>query len=142
MTARQRRPRQPGILTTLLGLTIVRAILLVIGFARSRRLIERFAAAPTPTSAAREAVDTPPDLALTLATRVAQAGALFPGRAICLEQSLVLYALLRRRGVEAQLRLGVQPFPFTAHAWVEVDGAPINETEERIRHFHLLRTGS
>lgn len=71
-----------------------------------------------------------PGLITDAAHAVATAAAFYPGRAQCLEQSLVLYWVLRRRGVEARLRVGVQPFPFTAHAWVEHNGHPINEQED------------
>lgn len=63
----------------------------------------------------------------TIALAIARAGAFFPGRAICLEQSLALYILLRRANVDASLRVGVETMPFAAHAWVEVDGQPVNE---------------
>src|SRR5579862_7012736 len=59
--------------------------------------------------------------------KVAVAAALYPGRAKCLEQSLVLFYLLRRKGIDVRLRLGAQPYPFAAHAWVEFEGAPIND---------------
>jgi len=71
-------------------------------------------------------------LTRSAAQRVAQVAAFHPGRALCLEQSIVLYVLLRRRGVPAELKLGVQPSPFSAHAWVEHDGRPINEAEDFI----------
>jgi transglutaminase-like putative cysteine protease len=71
-----------------------------------------------------------PGMITDVAHAVAKAAAFYPGRAQCLEQSLVLYWVLRRRGVEARLRVGVQPFPFTAHAWVEHNGHPINEQED------------
>lgn len=67
--------------------------------------------------------------------RVAMAGALYPGRALCLEQSLALYCLLRWIGLGADIRFGVQPYPFSAHAWVEYDGAPINDFAEHVSHF-------
>ena len=46
---------------------------------------------------------------------------LLPVEKTCLRESLVLYALLRRRGVAAKLRLGVAKDGqrLTAHAWVE-----------------------
>lgn len=44
----------------------------------------------------------------------------------CLVRSLVLLALLARRGIEARLVIGVLPEPrFTAHAWVEHEGAAL-----------------
>ena len=69
---------------------------------------------------------------------VAFAGALFPGRALCLEQSLVLWYLLRRRGVDASFALGVQAYPFGAHAWVEHGGRPLNDVPEHVAHFTRL----
>jgi hypothetical protein len=62
--------------------------------------------------------------------RVSLAAAFYPRRALCLEQSLTLFVLLRRRGVRAELRLGVQPRPFYAHAWVEANGRAISEAED------------
>jgi hypothetical protein len=69
------------------------------------------------------------DAALVTATvrRVSLAAAFYPRRARCLEQSLALYLLLRRRGIAAELRIGAQPRPFYAHAWVEVAGEPVAE---------------
>jgi len=69
------------------------------------------------------------------ATAVAAAAAFYPRRAICLEQSLVLYRLLRRRGQPARLRVGVRPMPFAAHAWVECAGAPVNERPDRLEQL-------
>lgn len=63
------------------------------------------------------------------------AAAFFPGRAICLEQSLALYVLLRRRGVPVELRLGVQAVPFSAHAWLELRGAPIEENADWVDYL-------
>lgn len=50
-----------------------------------------------------------------------------PGRTSCLIEALAAEAMLRRRGYECQLRLGVPPAgcanaPFAAHAWIEHDG--------------------
>jgi hypothetical protein len=121
----------PGVLRCMLVLLAVRLHLKARGFgrsvARARRLAAR-AAGPDSGASAE-------DLAERTAHRVAVAGAFFPGRAVCLEQSLALYVLLRRRGVPAELRLGVTPSPFHAHAWVEVDGAPVNEDAETVAKF-------
>ena len=47
----------------------------------------------------------------------------------CLSRSVTLWWLLRRRGVPAEIRLGVQTGEdgLAAHAWVEVDGRPVND---------------
>jgi hypothetical protein len=52
-------------------------------------------------------------------------------RANCLEQSLTLWWLLRRRGFEAELRIGARKRgeTFEAHAWVELEGAVLNDEE-------------
>lgn len=70
--------------------------------------------------------------------RVAAAAALYPGRAKCLEQSLVLYYTLRRAGVAVQFRTGVQPFPFLAHAWIEYRNEVINDVPEHTKWFACL----
>lgn len=51
----------------------------------------------------------------------------YPKKALCLQRSAVTTCLLRRRGVAARLVLGVRPLPLMAHAWVEVDGRPVND---------------
>ena len=72
---------------------------------------------------------------------VAVAAALYPGRALCLERSLVLYDRLRRAGVRAEFRLGVQAAPFTAHAWIERHGAPVNDVLEHVEQFTPVALG-
>ena len=55
----------------------------------------------------------------------------------CLEQSLVLWWLLRRRGIAAELRIGARKEfeRFEAHAWVEVDSAVLNDATAEHQHF-------
>ena len=52
-------------------------------------------------------------------------------RARCLEKSLVLRWLLARRGIHAQLAFGAYKAggAMQAHAWVEIDGVPLNEDD-------------
>jgi hypothetical protein len=69
---------------------------------------------------------------------VAIAAAVYPGRARCLEQSLVLYYVLRRQAVAVRFRMGVQAHPFLAHAWVESHEGPINDVAEHVSQFALL----
>jgi len=59
-----------------------------------------------------------------------------PG-ASCLEASLTLWYLLRLQGIPANLRIGVRKHAdlFEAHAWVEHEGAALNQVEETHRHF-------
>ena len=55
------------------------------------------------------------------------------GRPNCLTRSVVLWGLLRRRGMAGQLRLGVRGGNGAGplfHAWVEYDGAVINDAPD------------
>jgi hypothetical protein len=45
----------------------------------------------------------------------------------CLQRSAAATLLLRQFGVPAELVIGVQPVPFRAHAWVELEGRVIND---------------
>ena len=46
---------------------------------------------------------------------------------LCLQRAAVTACLLKRSGVPAQMIIGTQQLPFKAHAWVEVDGAVVND---------------
>ena len=58
-------------------------------------------------------------------------------RGNCLEQSLTLWWLLRRRRIPAQLRIGIrkQANKFQAHAWVELAGAVLNDRHDVHREY-------
>jgi hypothetical protein len=124
--------RPPSLLATGLLLTAVRLGLRTAGFGRLLALTRRWTARYGREVVAERAALEP------VALRVATAAAFFPGRAECLEQSLTLYLLLRRRGVPVELRLGVQPYPFAAHAWVEHDGVPLNDRAEMLASYVRL----
>lgn len=55
----------------------------------------------------------------------------------CLPQSLVLWWLLRRQGLPGELHIGVRPEPsrLEAHAWVELQGLVLNDSEDVARRF-------
>ena len=63
-----------------------------------------------------------------------------PFGATCLTQSMVLCRCLQRQGIGCDLRLGarVENGDFEAHAWVEVDGVPVNDTEDVRERFRPL----
>ena len=69
------------------------------------------------------------------ATNIAARHSLFP--ATCLTRSLLLGCLLRRRGVASKLRIGVRLIQGTlnAHAWVECDGVPVNDSPDVSAQF-------
>jgi len=57
----------------------------------------------------------------------------------CLSRSFVLLCLLRRRGLVPVLYVGVQKGEiFNAHAWVEVEGRPILDSELGISGFSRI----
>lgn len=85
--------------------------------------------------------DVEDDWLVETARRVAGARAFYPWRAECLEKSLSLLWLSRRAGADTKLRIGVAPYPFGAHAWVEHRGKPINDDPEHLRlycHFPVI----
>lgn len=57
--------------------------------------------------------------------------------ATCLRRSLVLWYLLRKEGIDSNLRFGVQKAgtKIMGHAWVEIDGSVINDDENIIKKF-------
>jgi transglutaminase-like putative cysteine protease len=114
----------PATGTCAVALVAAALSLRLLGLRRTMALAHRVADRPAPVGR------QPVGLIGTTAWRVMRAAAFYPGRAECLEQSLAIFALLRRRGVPVELRLGVQSFPFAAHAWVEYKGRPVNEREE------------
>jgi Transglutaminase-like superfamily len=67
-----------------------------------------------------------PEKTARLARAVRRTLRLLPSDTRCLSQSLVLTALLARRGVPSTLVIGVSPGEsFGAHAWVEHRGVPL-----------------
>jgi hypothetical protein len=114
--------RAPGVLRCIAVLALMDVLPRVIGLRRTFALLHRI----RPHTAARVTTTLVEDTVRGVCT----AAAFYPRRALCLEQSLALTWLLRRRGVPAELRVGVQPRPFYAHAWVELDGRPLNEPSD------------
>lgn len=117
--------RVPHVATCTALLAAADLSLKTLGLRRSVKLARRLAKPADPAAGDGRQVHE-------VARMVATAAAFYPGRAQCLEQSLALFLLLRRRGIPAELRLGVQPFPFAAHAWVEHAGHPVNEREDYV----------
>ena len=120
----------PGVLRCMITLMLCDAALRVLGYARTMRVVRR-AAGERSSDAGREVIER------TL-HNIVIATAFYPGRSKCLEQSVAGLVLLRRRGVPVEMRLGVQPYPFSAHAWLELDGAPVTESPEVVAHYALL----
>jgi hypothetical protein len=93
-----------------------------IGLVRMRRLLE-----PRASAADRHSVKEAHHVA-SLVEAVARRG---PFRYNCLQRSLVLWRMLRRRGLQAELRIGVRreaDGDRRFHAWVEHGGRVLNDT--------------
>lgn len=118
---------RPAFLTAFVAVSAARASLRFAGFKRTLRWCRWWA----DRLGRAEARGTPE----AVIRSVAVAAAFFPGRAICLEQSVAGHVLLRRYGHPSALRVGVQPYPFRAHAWVEVHGQPVFENEDELVKF-------
>jgi type IV secretory pathway component VirB8 len=60
--------------------------------------------------------------------------------ATCLRRSLVLWYLLRREGIDSDLRLGVRKKGgmVFGNAWVEIDGTVINDDADDVRQYTLI----
>lgn len=63
----------------------------------------------------------------------------------CVARSALLWRLLTRRGIPAQARIGTrlsgQPGPrrtLAAHAWVEVDGVPVDDGRDVVTRYAAL----
>lgn len=106
-------------------LTLVAAALRFGGLARASHIVERLNARVKDESADERAEQIRRTAAL-----VAAAARLGPS-GTCLSRSLVLRGLLGRHGIDSTLRLGIRRGErFEGHAWVEVDGHPLNDTPD------------
>jgi hypothetical protein len=56
----------------------------------------------------------------------------------CLQRSAAVVRLLRKRGVHAELVIGVQQWPFRAHAWAEIGGQVVNDKPHVIGDFVVI----
>ena len=130
--AAARSLRVPSVLHVGLLILGVKVGLRLLGFARTWRWMHQR------MQGIAIRADVPATEVAAIEYRVALAAALWPGRALCLEQSLVLYYVLRSAGVIAEFRMGVQPHPFLSHAWVEYRGAPVNDFPEHVAQLQPL----
>jgi hypothetical protein len=69
--------------------------------------------------------DIPPHALLCRA--VDYACVLYFRHVLCLQHSCATTLLLRRHGCKAEMVIGAQIVPLASHAWVEVEGAVVND---------------
>lgn len=113
------------------GLLATWAGLRLIGFRRWERVLGVF------TPSANTAGPAPVQESVSVARIQAIAARNLFFRSNCLEQSLVLWWLLQRRGINAALRIGARKDSerFEAHAWVELGSQVLNDASAEHRHF-------
>ncbi|MER8073079.1 lasso peptide biosynthesis B2 protein [Streptomyces sp. NPDC094034] len=58
----------------------------------------------------------------------------------CLQRSIAVVLLCRAKGFWPDWCTGVRTQPFQAHAWVAVNGRPVGENNEEVKHFHVQLT--
>jgi hypothetical protein len=110
-----------------------------LGFVRTRDALARLFPLRQPPACA-ECATTVAEDAARLVAAAARHGLY---RATCLPQSLVLWGLLRRLGIDSELRVGVRTTDgrLDAHAWVERDGIPLNDTDDVHQRFPAFPQG-
>lgn len=78
--------------------------------------------------------------AIARIVKIAAEHGVYPAR--CLQQTLVLWCLLRRNHIESEIRFGARKegSELQAHAWVEVGGVALNEASDVCLHFSPLES--
>lgn len=127
-----RAPDTRGIAICLawLGLVAADAVMKLAGFKALYRVVTRWPVSGKATGD-RTRVDV-------ICAAVDRAVAYYFKHARCLQRSAVTTCLLRRRGVQAQMVIGCRKMPFHGHAWVEVDGSVINDTQQVQKFYREL----
>jgi hypothetical protein len=127
--------RQRWILVQSLALLPLIALgMRLLGFKRIQTLVSSFVTAARPGIEDQAAVISRARGVAKLVGAAARNGLY---RATCLPQSLTLWWLLRRRGIDSQLRIGVRKVAgeLEAHAWVEFQGQVINDGADVHQRF-------
>lgn len=113
------------LLQALILLPAIACLLTVMGLKRTHRLLMDLTTSST----------LPGELAT--AVRAVKIAARYYPWATCLRKSLVLWFLLRRRGIAAELQIGTrfEQGEFQAHAWVECQGCVVGDRQEVQKRF-------
>ena len=104
--------------------------------ALARGFASAYARAHVDRPSGRDAVEA--DAVDAIVWAVDEACVWYVKRAACLQRSVVLVRLLRRRGVRAELVIGYRQMPFESHAWVEVAGRVVNDRQQYRTVFATL----
>lgn len=114
------------------GVRLVRLSLRMLGFARTVTLLDRL---PTPLS------NTPADATgpKRWADEIGGVGRR-PYGATCLDRSVFLWFVMRQRGIDGRIRIGVSfdDDRLDGHAWVEIDGDVVNDDQDVADRFAVF----
>jgi len=115
----------------------------VLRFPTLRRLLHRYARSST-TSTTGNAGRPHSSATYPVQWAITTVAARLPW-ATCLVQALAADAILRRRGLTSELRIGVRvprnhDVPFKAHAWVECGGTVVTGAIDELADFKVLTT--
>lgn len=126
------RPARGLFLRAAVLLPLISASLRLRGFRKTQAFLQKFL--PAPNESASISASTNADLTARMVRAAVRHS---PGHPTCLEESLALWWLLGRQGITCDLRIGVrkQAEKFEAHAWVEREGAALNEPEASHEHY-------
>jgi hypothetical protein len=128
-------PEERRLLAQALAMLPLTALALwAVGFRRWQALLARLAPVGAAAVGDEAALVRQGRAAARLVEAAARRG---PYRATCLPRSVTLWWLLRRRGIDSDLRIGVrkEAGKFEAHAWVELRGLVLNDDEEVRERF-------
>ena len=129
------------LLEATIALTAVSGGIRTTGYGRTRTVLIKFC----PDAGARPVTERLLDLTVAeLAWSVSAAAQHAPFPTTCLHRALTLWWLLRRRGIESDVRIGTARTQDTlhAHAWLERDGVVLNDDAdvgERFSAFEQFR---
>lgn len=63
-----------------------------------------------------------------------------PGQGACLYRAYLLRTLLRRAGADAQWVFGVRTWPFSAHCWLQLGDAVLDDDPDRVGAYTPIMT--
>ena len=122
------------LLTCTALLPLIHAALALFGYRRTHKLLDAATRRRTSHSASASEIED----ARALARLASIAGRHGPVEATCLRQALLLTAWLQRKGLQPTLQLGLPQQAhagFHAHAWVELDGARLLDSDVGFKSF-------
>lgn len=124
------------LLTSIAVLPLIALSLRFVRFQRVQAALANLSRPSSTTAIPAEGSDFPTEIT-TICRSVRVAARQYRGRFTCLPQALLLWWLLRRWGITADLRLGGRRIEqmFEAHAWVEYNGQSLETETQAVASF-------